>query len=35
MEISSEVVILTSFAFGAVTMYAIFMTAIIVKNSKK
>jgi hypothetical protein len=35
MTLSSEVVILTSFVFGAVTMYAVFMTAVVIKATKK
>lgn len=35
MTLSPEVVILTSFAFGAVVMYAIFITALAIKQSRK
>jgi hypothetical protein len=35
MTISPEIVILTSFVFGAVVMYAIFITAFAIKYSRK
>jgi hypothetical protein len=34
MTVSPEIVILTSFAFGATVMYAIFMTVHVIKNER-